>query len=125
MNNAPRILIADDEAVNRKILGWTLAEAGFRVLDAANGSEACALAEEHRPDLILLDVLMPGEDGFAVCRRLRETAATRDIPVIFISGLSDFSDKMRGMEQGAVDYIAKPFSRQEVLDKIRLHLRAR
>jgi len=125
MNASPLILVADDEAVNRKILTWALSEAGFQTLPAANGPEARLLALERRPDLIILDIVMPGEDGFAVCRALQENPATRDIPIIFLSGLSDTPDKIKGLEMGAVDYVTKPFSGGEVVARARIHLRLR
>lgn len=125
MNEAPLILIVDDEAVNRKVLSWSLTEAGFRTVMAQNGSEALTLVESRKPDLIILDILMPGENGFAVCERLQALPLTRDIPIIFLSGLSDTDDKVRGLEMGAVDYVTKPFAGGEVVARARIHLKLR
>lgn len=125
MNDIPLILVVDDEAVNRKILDWSLSEAGFQVVTAPSGAEAIQTAQARRPDLIILDIMLPGEDGFAVCRRLQESPATRDIPVIFLSGLSDTGDKVRGLGMGAVDYVTKPFSGDEVVARTRIHLNLR
>lgn len=125
MKSVPCILAVDDELINRKLLSWALTEAGFRVLVAASGPEARRMAEEHRPDLIILDVLMPGEDGFDTCQRLQASPLTRDIPVIFISGLAETDQKVRGLDCGAVDYITKPFAGEEVVARVRIHLRLR
>ncbi|GFK95180.1 Transcriptional regulatory protein WalR [Fundidesulfovibrio magnetotacticus] len=123
--DAPLILVVDDEAVNRKVLTWALSEAGFRTLPASSGHEARELALAHRPDLVILDILMPGESGFDVCESLQGHPATRDIPVIFLSGLTDTLDKIKGLELGAVDYVTKPFSGAEVVARARIHLRLR
>lgn len=125
MADTPLILVVDDEPVNRKVLSWALSEAGFRVAAANSGTEAVDMALALRPDLIILDILMPGEDGFAVCQRLQAIPETRDIPIIFLSGLTDSSDKVRGLELGAVDYVTKPFSGEEVVARSRIHLRLR
>jgi phosphoserine phosphatase RsbU/P len=125
MEAAPSILVVDDELINRKILGWALSEAGFHVLQAANGAEARRIAEANRPDLIILDILMPGEDGYATCQLLQSSPATRDIPIIFISGLTETDQKVRGLGSGAVDYITKPFAGEEVVARVRIHLRLR
>ncbi len=123
MKDTPCILIADDELVNRTLLSWALGEAGYRVLSAADGPQARAMAQALAPDLIILDVLMPGEDGFETCRRLQADPATRAIPVIFLSGLTEDADRARGLELGAVDYVAKPFAARDVVARARLHLR--
>jgi sigma-B regulation protein RsbU (phosphoserine phosphatase) len=125
MNDIPLILVVDDEAMNRKILDWALSEAGFQVAAAASGAEAVEAAQARKPDLIILDIMLPGEDGFAVCRRLQASPATRDIPIIFLSGLSDTGDKVRGLGMGAVDYVTKPFSGAEVVARTRTHLNLR
>lgn len=124
MKAVPIILVVDDETVNRTILSWILEEAGFDVLTAASGPEARELVAGRQPDLVLLDILMPGENGFIVCQSLRESPDTRHIPVIFISGLAESSEKARAREMGAVDFIMKPFSRQVILERVRLHLPA-
>ncbi|MFP5220938.1 MAG: response regulator [Acidobacteriota bacterium] len=122
MKDSPNILVVDDETVNLTILSWVLDEAGYDVMTASSGPEARELAAGRQPDLVLLDILMPGEDGYSVCRSLKQAPTTRHIPVIFISGLSEASEKARARELGAADFIMKPFSRREILDTIRQHI---
>lgn len=122
-STAPLILVIDDETMNRKVLAWSLAEAGFRILEAASGEEGIELAVRHGPELIILDIVMPGEDGFAVCERLQKNPRTCGMPIIFLSGLSEMDDKLRGLESGAVDYVTKPFLGAEVVARARIHLR--
>jgi CheY-like chemotaxis protein len=116
------ILVVDDTVDNRKLLARMLGEAGYHVRFAANGESALTSVQAGQPALILLDIRMPGMDGFEVCRRLKENALTRDIPVIFLSGLANKADKLKGFELGAVDYITKPFHNEEVLARVRVHL---
>jgi putative two-component system response regulator len=118
----PTILAVDDDTDNLAILGRLL-DRDYKVLAAPSGERALAIATgSPRPDLILLDVLMPGMDGYAVLRRLRDNPATRDIPVIFATGLDSTEDEEKGLALGAVDYIAKPFRPPVVLARIRTHL---
>lgn len=119
------ILIVDDNPTNIKILFSFLKEFGFKVLVAKDGESALSKLEEILPDIILLDVQMPGIDGFETCRRLKDSDITKDIPVIFMTALSDTQDKVKGLTLGAVDYITKPFQHQEVLARINIHLRMR
>jgi diguanylate cyclase (GGDEF)-like protein len=116
-----RILIVDDAATNIEILNEVLG-AEYDSLFAMDGATALRLAVEQEPDLILLDVVMPGLDGHEVCRRLKADPRTKGIPVIFISGLSDESDEAKGLEIGAIDYITKPFSPPIVRARVRNHL---
>lgn len=116
------ILIVDDNATNLGVLFDYLRNAAFRVLVAQHGKAALELLQEARPDLILLDVLMPEMDGFETCRRLKENPATRDIPVIFMTALTETVDKVRGFELGAVDYVTKPLQHAEVLARVNTHL---
>ncbi len=116
------ILIVDDTPVNLQILFEYLNALGFRILIAENGEEALTHTERGRPDIILLDIVMPGMDGFETCRRLKENERTKDIPVIFMTALSDTSKKIKGFEQGAVDYVTKPFNQEEVMARIATHL---
>lgn len=95
---------------------------GFRVLVATDGESALAIAESFQPDIILLDVILPGVDGFETCRRLKEDKATRHIPVIFITALANTVDKVHGLALGAVDYITKPIQSEEVLARLKTHL---
>lgn len=117
------ILIVEDSPINRRILQNLLEKEGFAVRIAGNGKEALGRIAEERPDLILLDILMPEMDGLELCRRLNGREATRDIPVIFISALDDTADKLSGFAAGGVDYITKPFHPAEVLARIGTHLK--
>jgi DNA-binding NtrC family response regulator len=119
------ILVVDDEAPNVDLLEQELADAGYRTLSAANGEAALELSCKEKPDLILLDVMMAGIDGYETCRRLKAAEATRAIPVIFLTALSDSFEKVRGFGAGAVDYVSKPFDLEELLARIRTHLSLR
>jgi len=121
----PRVLIVDDEIINVETLAWMLKEAGFEALRATSGPQGRALAASSQPDLIILDIMMPGESGFDTCSKLTADPATADIPIIFISGLDDVENKVRGLKIGAVDYVAKPFAREEVLARVKIHIRLR
>ncbi len=120
-----RVLIADDEPLNRRILRAILRRGGYSVREAGDGDEALTLARHEPPDLVLLDVVMPGRDGYAVCAELKRDAALSDIPVIFLSARDEPGDRVRGFELGASDYIPKPFDAGEVLARVRTHLRLR
>ena len=113
------ILVVEDNPTNMGILFNLLRKANFRVLTATDGEEGLNHARIATPDLILLDVLMPGIDGFETCRLLKENPVTEDIPVIFMTALSETSEKVKGFELGAADYITKPFQCDEVLARIR------
>jgi signal transduction histidine kinase len=119
------ILIVDDTPASLGILFEFLSDSGFKVLVAENGESALNKVKYALPDLILLDVLMPGIDGFETCRRLRASPATQDIPVIFMTALSETVDKVRGLSFGAVDYITKPLDAEEVLARVTVHLSLR
>src|SRR4028119_1874163 len=119
------ILIVDDTSTNLEVLLDVLEDSGFKVLVAEDGESAIEGVEYAPPDLILLDVLMPGMDGFETCRRLKSNQATQDIPVIFMTALSETVDKVRGLSLGAVDYITKPLQHEEVLARVKLHLSLR
>jgi PAS domain S-box-containing protein len=116
------VLMVDDTPANLGVLYELLSEAGYDVLVAEDGESALDRAAYARPDLILLDVMMPGIDGFETCRILKERPDTRDIPVIFMSALSDTVDKVKGLRMGAVDYVTKPFQHEEVLARVYTHL---
>jgi signal transduction histidine kinase len=118
-----RILLVDDTPTNLKVLAEALQGQGWKTLMAADGASAIEQVAYVRPDLILLDVMMPGIDGFETCRRLKADPASQDIPIIFMTALSDTLDKVRGLELGAVDYITKPFQQEEVIARTKLHLR--
>ncbi|MBD3220434.1 response regulator [bacterium] len=112
------ILVCDDEANIRNIMDFSLEAEGFRVVTATDGDEAlrCAITEE--PDLILLDIMMPGRDGLTVCRDLKSDAATRHIPVLMLSARAAKGDRELGLEAGADDYMTKPFSPGRIVGKI-------
>ncbi len=119
------ILIVDDNPTNIKVLFHFLKESGFKVLVASDGESALKKLTQIEPDLILLDVMMPGIDGFETCKRIKINPKTQDIPIIFMTALSEVEDKVNGLESGAVDYITKPFQQEEVLSRVRLHLKLR
>ena len=112
------ILIVDDTPANLTVLSAILGKRGYRVRPAINGALALKAAQKAAPDVILLDVQMPGLDGYEVCRQLKGDAQTRDIPVIFISALDDVLDKVEAFQVGGVDYITKPFQIEEVLARV-------
>ncbi len=125
MREPPKILIVDDAPTNIEMVESVLAAEGFRTLTAMDGATAVALCHSERPDLILLDVLMPGESGFETCARLKSDSETAGIPVIFLSSLDDVQNKVNGLRIGGVDYISKPVHGEEVLARVRVHLRIR
>lgn len=116
------VLVVDDIPANRNVLGETLEKEGFEVLLAPDGETAIKVALKATPDVILLDVMMPGIDGFETCRRLKANPATHPIPVIFISAQNETRAMVGGFKAGGVDYIAKPFQAEEVLIRVRTHL---
>lgn len=116
------ILLVDDNPTNLGILVKSLSDSGYKVRVAQDGESAIAQIPYAKPDLILLDVMMPGIDGFETCRRLKLDSATKDIPVIFMTALTDVFDKVQAFQVGAVDYIIKPFRVEEVLVRARTHL---
>lgn len=119
------VLIVDDIPTNLGILFDYLTQHGFKVLVALDGTSAIEQVDYLQPDIILLDVMMPGIDGFETCERLKANPSTQDIPVIFMTALSDTVDKVRGFDIGAVDYITKPIQADEVLSRVRTHLTMR
>lgn len=124
MNNKKRnILIVDDNPTNLSVLFDYLGQANFKVLVAEDGHTALKRVKYLRPDIILLDVMMPGIDGFETCRRLKNDETNHDIPVIFMTARSETVDKIKGFEVGAVDYITKPIDVAEVLARINTHLK--
>ncbi len=116
------ILIVDDSLTNLSAFSEYLAAPGNEVSVAANGTDALTQIGEHKPDIILLDVMMPGIDGFETCRRLKSNPATKHIPVIFMTSLADTVDKVKGLGLGAVDYVTKPFQEEEILARIKTHV---
>lgn len=125
MNDPPKILIVDDEPFNVDVLEQELELLGYQTISASNGPDAIDSAETENADLVLLDVVMPGMDGFEVCDRLKASPATKDIPVIFMTALSETADKIRAFSVGGVDYITKPFQNEELFARVRTHLELR
>jgi len=126
MNTQPATILAvDDNPTNLQVLFKSLHRAGFKVLVATTGEAAIRQAKLAQPDAILLDIIMPGLDGFETCRRLKDKIETKDIPVIFLSALRDTTNKVKGLKVGAVDYITKPFQQEEVLTRLQTHLTIR
>lgn len=123
LSQTMHILLVDDNPTNLKVLFEAIGGYGWKALMATDGESAIEQAEYAKPDLILLDVMMPGIDGFETCRRLKANPITENIPVIFMTALSDITDKVRGLEIGAVDYITKPFQQEEVIARLKLHLK--
>lgn len=121
----PDVLIVDDTPANLQLLAETLKEDGCRVRLARSGALGLQAAQHEPPDLVLLDIAMPGMDGYEVCTRLKADARLRDVPVIFISALSEPLDKMKAFGAGGVDYLPKPFNREEVAARVRTHLELR
>jgi two-component system, NtrC family, sensor kinase len=121
----PTIMIVDDTPANVGVLGWYFEENGFRVVVAQDGEEALERAKLVQPDLILLDVMMPGIDGFETCRRLKTMPEVKEIPVIFMTALSDTNEKISGFKAGGVDYVTKPCQIEEVLARVNTHLSLR
>ncbi|MEO8605030.1 MAG: SpoIIE family protein phosphatase [bacterium] len=118
-----RVLIVDDNEINRIVLQRMLRREGVALLSAADGEQAMTMAHGEAMNLILLDIMMPGKDGYQVCAELKADPTTEHVPVIFLSALSETADKIKGLELGAVDYITKPFDQGEVLARVRSQLK--
>ena len=121
--NGALILVVDDNQVNVKVLSNILKMSGYDIIAAFNGKDAIRMAERRPPDLILMDIMMPDINGFEATRQLKEHEELKDIPVLFISALTEVEDKVKGFEVGGQDYITKPFQHQEVLKRVELHNR--
>jgi putative two-component system response regulator len=113
------ILIVDDNESIRELLAAILTSPDYLIITAAHGEEALALADRHQPDLVLLDVMMPGMDGFEVCRRLRAATRTAEVPILMVTALDDRDSRMRGIEAGADDFLSKPTDRTELRARVR------
>ena len=114
-----KILVVDDTPTQIALARQTLEPAGFQCVTAASGLEAEAIAEKERPDLILLDVVMPGQDGFQTCRKLRKNPACARTPIVLVTSKNTESDRFWGRKQGANDYIVKPYSPDDLLARVR------
>jgi two-component system phosphate regulon response regulator PhoB len=118
-----RIMVVEDHAETRELLRYNLENAGFEVRSAGDGLEGLAVMGRWRPDLIVLDVMLPGIDGFEICRRLKQLPGLSGVPVILLTARTDEVDRVVGLELGAEDYVVKPFSTRELVLRIRLVLR--
>jgi len=125
MNETTKILVVDDEPFNVDLLEQALEAPDREIISAVNGAEALEKAAGESPDVVLLDVMMPGMDGFEVCRRLKADEGTRDIPVIIMTALTETTNKVEAFSLGAVDYITKPFEPEEVLARVETHVALR
>ena len=123
--SSPQILLVDDNPTNLQVLYQTLAGSGYRLFAARSGKDAVAIAQRVIPDLVLLDVMMPGMDGFETCTQLKADPRTCESAIIFLSALTAADDKVRGLELGAVDFVNKPFQAEEVLARVRTHVTIR
>ncbi|HKA18911.1 MAG TPA: response regulator [Blastocatellia bacterium] len=121
-NTSARILVVDDTPANIQTLTAILKEKGYQLSVAINGRQALEVIEKVRPDLVLMDVMMPEMDGYEACRQIKASAAWRDLPIIFLSAKTDATDIVHGFELGAVDYVAKPFNAHELLARVNTHL---
>ncbi|MBP0017250.1 MAG: response regulator [Cyanobacteria bacterium SBLK] len=119
------ILIIDDNPVNLEVLYGTLSKEGYEILVEMDGESGIEQARKNQPDLIILDIMMPGIDGFETCRRLKSDPQIREISVIFITAISDIEHKVKGLQLGAVDYITKPFYEEEVITRVGIHFQLR
>src|SRR5712692_5969195 len=117
------ILVVEDHEENRRILGLLLRSAGLELLEATTGEEGVALAESHRPDLILMDIQLPGLDGYEATRRIKANPVLRHIPIIVVTSYALSGDDVKASEAGSDAYVTKPFSPRQLLAKIRQHLR--
>ena len=120
--NQPVVLVVDDQQANVRMVGALLARAGYAVLPALSGAEGLELARTQKPDVVLLDMKMPGMDGFEVLRQMRTDVATRDLPVIFLTADNDRENLIRAFAAGAIDYITKPFVAEELLARVLTHI---
>ena len=118
-----RILVADDEPNQLELLTFNLTQAGFEVIRAGDGQQALDMVEEHRPDLVIIDWMMPHMSGIDVCRALRARADTKRLPIIILSARGEEGDRTLGLDIGADDYISKPFSPREMVSRVRALLR--
>lgn len=122
MSARKRILVVDDDAFIRRPLLYILEEEGFAATAAVDGDDCLARLDDAAPDLVLLDVMMPGRDGFAVCRTLKQHPRWGGVPVILLSAKGQESDRERGLALGAADFLTKPYSPADLLQRVRRHL---
>jgi two-component system phosphate regulon response regulator PhoB len=123
MTSKPRVLIVEDEDAQAEVLRYNFDREGFDVVVATDGDEALLAVEEQQPDLVLLDWMLPGTSGIAVCQRLRARTETRALPIIMLTARGEEGDRIRGLNSGADDYVVKPFSPSELVARVRAVLR--
>jgi len=119
----PCVLVVEDESAQREVLQYNLEAEGFRVVMAVNGDEALLFLREEKPDLVVLDWMLPNVSGIEICRRVKANPETRSIPIIMLSARSEEGDRVRGLETGADDYVVKPYSVVELMARLRTQLR--
>lgn len=120
--NIPTVLIVDDNAVNVKVIALTLRPLNYKLVIAINGKSAIEMVEKTRPDLILLDVMMPGMDGYETCTIIKSKPENQNLPIIFLTALSDKENTVKGFASGGVDYITKPFDKNELISRVKTHI---
>ncbi len=121
----PTILVVDDEKINRDFVKLVFKDSGCKVLEASNGEEALEIIKKEKPDIVLLDIIMPGMLGFEVCKRIKRDPETADIPVIIVTALGDLDNKIKGFESGADEYITKPYEKNELLLRVKNMLKVK
>ncbi|MCP4116631.1 MAG: response regulator [Desulfobacteraceae bacterium] len=121
-NKKPLVLAVDDNPQNPQFLGKLLSENGYEVGVAQDGIQALTFLKKNQPDLVLLDIMMPGMDGYGVCEEIKANLGTRHIPVIFLTAKTETEDIVKGFEVGGVDYVVKPFNSAELLARVRTHV---
>ncbi|MEL6551274.1 MAG: phosphate regulon transcriptional regulator PhoB [Pseudomonadota bacterium] len=123
MSDQPSVLLVEDEPAQRAVLSYNLESEGYRVIEAENGEEALLLVDEDKPDVVVLDWMLPNVSGIEVCRQLKMRKETRALPIIMLSARTEEVDKIRGLETGADDYVTKPYSVLELMARVKAQLR--
>jgi len=121
-DDTPTVLIVDDNPTNVKVIALTLRQLQFKLVIATNGNSAIEMVEKTRPDLVLLDVMMPGIDGYETCKIIKSKSENQDLPIIFLTALSDKENTVKGFQSGGVDYITKPFDKNELISRVKTHI---